>query len=87
MYWMHYYSDPDQHIPGRDIAILWLISAPGSIPLCSYCLYYILDWFYIPFNTSWPWIIHFYGAFIVVHCPCWLVIKFYILLEPSHQKA
>ena len=63
MYWMHYYSDPDQHIPGRDIAILWLISAPGSIPLYSYCLYYILDWFYIPFNTSWPWIVHFYGAF------------------------
>ena len=56
-------------------------------PLYSYHLYYILHLFYIPFNTSWFWIVHFYGAFIVVHCPCWLVIKFYILLEPSQQKA
>jgi hypothetical protein len=42
MYWMHYYSDPDQHIPGRDIAILWLFSAPGSIP----CIHiaYIIYW-------------------------------------------
>lgn len=42
MYWMHYYNDPGQHIPGRDIPILLLVSAPVSIP----CIYiaYIMYW-------------------------------------------